>query len=180
MPPVCIFCGRPVATFVSKQFIVRPKWASIGFFLLAITLIPALVVLIVGAIRTRRMTVDCPVCERHRNYWGWRGFWVYAPIMVLALSTVVLAVLAVNERISNRVFAFFFLGLAFLLLLWALAASIIQRTSLKAIEITDDDITLDRVHAKFLDQVRTGRAQSKVRSGLEGWEDYDPYPRGPA
>lgn len=179
MPPTCIICGGPAAAFVPKQFVWRPKWISIGFLLLVITLIPAIVIVILGVIRTRRMTVDCPVCDRHRSYWAWRGFWTYAPLLVLAVTTVVMAVLAINERIPGRVFPFVFLTTAFVFIVWGVTASFIQRTSLKAVEITNDDITLARVHARFLDQIRLARVQIKNRCGVSGWEDYDPYPRHP-
>jgi hypothetical protein len=169
-----------VATFVSKQFVWRPKWVSWSFLLLLCLAIPGVLLLITGALRTKRMIVDCPVCERHRNYWAWRGFWVYAPLLVLTITTLIMSILAVLERMPGPSFPILFLGVAFLLVIWAVASTIIQRTGIKAIEITDEEITLEPVHAAFLDQVRLGRAQAKARRGwaLE-WEDYDPYPRKP-
>lgn len=180
MPPACIICGRPVATFVSKQFVWRPKWISWSFVLLLCLAIPGVLLLILGALRTKRMTVECPVCERHRNYWAWRGFWVYAPLLVLAICTVIMSILALMGQIPATSFPILFLGVAFLLMIWAGAAMIIQRTSIKAINITDEDITLEPVHAAFLDQVRLGRAQVRARGGvMADWADYDPYPRKP-
>lgn len=151
---------------------------SIGFFLGVCTLIPAVVIFVIGALNTKRMTVECPVCDRHRNYWGWRGFWVYAPLFALTVITVSMAVLAVTGRLPAPGFTLMFAGDAMLVIVWAIVASFIQRRSLKAIEITDDDITLEPVHAAFLEQLRLGRAQSRSAFGTEtGWEDYDPYPR---
>lgn len=180
MPPTCIICGQPFAAIVSKQFVWKPKWASLGFSLLICTLIPALVIMIVGAFHTKRMTVECPMCERHRNYWAWRGFWTIAPLLVLTVFTVVLAISALNGIIPGPVFPILFVATAAFLAIWGAAALIVHRSSLKAIAITDDDITLESVHAAFLDQVRLERARMKGRRADADFDDYEPYPRKPA
>jgi hypothetical protein len=203
MPPVCVVCGNPVATHVSKEFVRRPLLVrfcfifavSIGLVLLLtggirgaflirlITFPPAIaaaaIAVIVGWAKTRRITVELPVCDRHRHYWTWRGFWVYSPLLALAVATIALGILMITDVIPGYVFGFLVGGCGLILLLWAVAATILARTGVRPVEFTGDDITLDSVHATFIDMIRLDRYESKGRSEF-GWDDYDPYPRSPA
>jgi hypothetical protein len=206
MPAACMICGGPVATHVTKMFVTRPKWTSIFFFLSAFgcvvffflilaagaggigmalgicACLPLLVGMIafavIGTISTRRMAVECPMCERHRGYWVWRGFWVYGTLMVLTIAAIVQAVLALTDSIRGSATAILFLCSCVLALVWAVGSIAIQHFSLKAVAITADDIILTPVHAAFLEQVRLGRSNTGTQRDL-GWDEYDPYPRVP-
>ena len=179
MPPACIICGRPMAAHVTKMFIWRPKWASLGCIAFFFCLPLALILLTIDWLYHRRMTVDCPMCERHRHYWARRGFWLYGPLSVLAIATTTFAALVLTEVIPGQAFVCTFVSGGALFLLWALSAILIQRNSLRAVEITADDITLEPVHSTFVEMLRLSRFDVKARPDL-GWEDYDPYPRAPA
>src|SRR5947207_3893913 len=157
MPPVCIICGQPVDAHVPKNFTWRPSTLSIGFWVCLCACLPAaLVILAVGAImNTRRATVECPMCERHRRYWAWRGFWTIAPLLALTATVLVLGILVLTRRVPDDIVAYMFIGTAVLLGLWALGALVVQRSSLRLVEITRDDITLVGAHRDFADHLRT-------------------------
>lgn len=183
MPPVCLVCGGPVAALIPKTFVWRPKWASLGFFLALFACFPiAAILFFVGYLNTRRMTIECPMCDRHRNYWAWRGLWVYGPLFALVIATLVQCALALTEalpyEVSSVMFRVMLFGTAFALLAWAVVASLIQNSVIRATEITEDDITLEAVHESFADQVRLARARAKRTNADPVWDEYEPYPRG--
>jgi len=179
MPPVCIVCGQPVDAHVPKTFTWRPSMLSWGFWFCVFFCQPALLlILAVSFMNTRRATVECPMCERHRRYWAWRGFWTVAPLLVITATVLVLGILVLTRRVPDDVVAYMFIGTAVLLLLWAAGAKVVQRSSLRVDEISRDDITLVGAHHAFADHLRTERREQKSAPDY-GWEEYDPYPRRP-
>lgn len=137
---------------------------------------PAILVLMAGFLRTRRAEVECPLCERHRRYWTWRNFFLFAPLLTLVAMVLTLASLLMARLIPGGVFGYMIVGTGILLFIWAISASLMQRMSVRADEITDDDITLTPVHTVFVDLLRGDRQKQKNAADF-GWEDYDPYPR---
>src|SRR5262245_36420107 len=83
LPPVCMVCGRASAAHVPKTFSWRPPWMSIAARMALFICLPiGMVLMLVGYVQTERVTVDGPMCERHRQYWVWRAFWIYVPLLV--------------------------------------------------------------------------------------------------
>jgi hypothetical protein len=182
LPLVCMVCGRPAEVHVVKNFAWRPAWVATAFrvslFVLCIPV--ALVFMAYGYILTRRATIDGPMCERHRNYWLWRGFWFTAPLLVMLIGIVALGILMLRGIVSGERYGLFFLATFGLLLVWAVAAALLRLGSIRVTEITDDEIVLDGVSREFAEAVggprRPVRAAAPTTS--DDWEPYDPYPRG--
>jgi hypothetical protein len=173
LPPLCLVCGRQAVAHVSRTFSWRPPDISLGFWFSVFVCPPVgLVVFVIGLIRTRRMTVESPVCERHRHYWAWRGFWVAVPILVLAAAVIALGVVALTDKMDEEVFGFLFAGAIGLLVVWAVTVAVLQRTGVRVVRITDEDITLEPVSAEFAAAVRAERQGVRREPG----EEYDPYP----
>src|SRR5438132_1122897 len=81
-PDMCVRCGEPTDERTRQTFAWMPGWVHVLLFL---GLLPWLL----AALFTRKtMTVDVPVCHRHRNHWLFRklyvglglAFWVAAVV----------------------------------------------------------------------------------------------------
>lgn len=174
LPLICMVCGRPAVAHPTRQFSWRPS--SITFaFRVGVFLCPplALLVLLIGFIQTKRMTIETPLCARHQHYWALRGFWISAPLLVLMTGTLTFAALSMTNRIDGEVFGLLFAVCGFLLLGWGIVAVIVQRTGIRVLEITDDSITLEPVSAEFAASVRSERQE---KMAADPGDVYDPYP----
>ena len=72
-----------------------------------------------------------------------------------------------------------FLSTVVLLALWAVTATYLNRTGVRADEITDDEIILSPVSSEFFDLVGYERS-AKTGPNVPPWDEYDPYPRADA
>jgi hypothetical protein len=178
LPPVCVVCGRTAALYAPKVFSWRPSYSLLLTLLVLCLCWPAaVVVFIVNRSQTRRMTVYTPLCERHRLYWGWRHFWTIVPLLVLVAGVAALAMLMLAEEIPlDRYFSLFLVAVV-LFAVWAASAAYLNKTGVRADEITDDEITLVPVSSAFFDMVTSERAAKKAPTTVP-WEEYDPYPLG--
>jgi hypothetical protein len=63
-------------------------------------------------------------------------------------------------------------------IIWAIIAAILHSTTIRASEITDTEITLQKVDRSFVDALRHDRGEARqVQRPEPAWPDYDPYPR---
>jgi hypothetical protein len=137
----------------------------------------AVVLLLIGFAKTRRATVETPLCGRHRNYWSMRGLWTYVPLIGLVAGVVAFVALFRLEKLDDDFFAWTLLGLIVAVVGWAIFAVIMSRSTIRAVEITDTDISLEPVAIEYADALRRERNIQKRNPAL-AWDDYDPYPRG--
>jgi len=176
-PPLCLICGRPATCHVSKQFSWRPPWLTYSFWSAVLCFFPAAVVILaLGFAQTRRATVETPLCARHRGYWNWRGVWLYVPLFALLAVVLGFAVLFMLQKLNDDFFGWIFFGSFIAFLGWAIFALILSRTTTRAVEITDADITLEPVSREYVDALRHERHEQR-RAPVLAWDDYDPYPR---
>src|SRR5207244_4719662 len=154
LPPVCVVCGRTAALYTAKTFSWRPTQAVlISLLTLCLCWPVALALFIVSRSQTRRMTVHTPLCERHRNYWGWRHFWMIVPLLVLVAVVAILATLTLSELMPPDMYYALFVSTVVLLALWSATATYLNRSGVRGDEITDDEITLSPVSSEFFDRV---------------------------
>src|SRR5262249_14098460 len=153
---------------------------STGFWISVFLCFPlALVFLVVGITNTLRVTVECPVCSRHRGYWTWRGFWLSAPLLGLTVVVLSVGVLIVIRVVDDEAFGYLFAGSAAVLVAWIALATILRQSGVRVVQITEDDITLEGVDPTFAGLLGGDAPRRDSRRDF-GWEDYDPYPRRPA
>src|SRR5262245_58139719 len=162
LPAVCIVCGAPVDAHVAKLFSWRPSFLSIGF-LLGLFMCPAvsLAIAIVGFLSTRRVLVECPVCERHRSYWAWRGFWMTAPLLVITAADLTLSILILTALLPWEVFTYMLFGTAAAIFIWAIFAWTLKLSGVRADEITPDDIRLTGVDRGFAELIRFDHGRNR-------------------
>jgi hypothetical protein len=149
-----------------------------SIFTLLLLLPVAIVIVIYCLAKTRQRAVETPLCAMHRHYWGWRGFWVYFPLLVLVIAVLGECTLMLNRLIDEEAFRWLFGGSIALFVVWAIVAAVLHSTTIRASEITDTEITLQKVDQNFVDALRHDRGEPRDHLRPEpAWPDYDPYPR---
>ena len=177
LPPVCLVCGRTAALYAPKTFSWRPTTSPLLSLLVLCLCWPvALALFVVSRSQTHQMTVHTPLCERHRNYWGWRHFWMIVPLLVLVAAVAILATLTLSELIPHETYIALFVSTIVLLAVWAATAMYLNKTGVRAEEITDDEIILSPVSSEFFDLVGYER-RARKGPNIPPWDAYDPYPR---
>ncbi|MFL5340644.1 MAG: hypothetical protein ACJ8F7_10880 [Gemmataceae bacterium] len=185
LPLICLVCGRPAVVHVPRTFSWSRPWAS---FILLVVLVfvcfPVGIALVLASVlQTRRMTVDCPLCARHRNYWAWRSSWVVLPLLVLASVVIALAILMMMEHLPLDLFFPVLLTTIVLLGVWTITAVLLSRSVIRPVEITAASITLDPVSPEFAEVVQRERKHGRVAPVKPDVDDddwYDPYPTAEA
>jgi len=100
------------------------------------------------------------------------------PLLLLVLVVLTHMILVLQQMIGEEYFGAIFLGSLVAFVVWVVWAKVLQNSTIRAAEITDSGITLQKVHARFVRAVRHDRGETEVRRVPElAWDDYDPYPR---
>lgn len=166
LPAVCMRCGEPATVRKRKGFAWHPPWVIVLIF------VAVLVYIIVAAILTKRMTVQAPLCDKHRNHWLGRALIIWlslAGLLALGFGGFMLAAALEDERGGqSELFPFVCIGSLVAGLVWLIVLAVLQTTAIRPTEITDRSITLTGVSPLFVEAV------DKERERLEAdLEDYD-------
>jgi hypothetical protein len=184
LPPACMVCGGPAATYKCKRFAWHPPWV---YALILVGLIPFA---IVALCLTKRMTVWAPLCQEHRSHWLWRMWVVLGGFLgVVAVGMLAFILIAATDqrgragRTSDLLAGLACIGTLFLLVVRLAVTISVQLTAIRPTEITDRRITLTGVSEAFLDaldrqdEMREARRREPWRSRDDYSEDmYDPEP----
>ena len=159
LPSLCMKCGAEATGHVRKTFSWQPSWVII---LIVFGLLPYV---IVALLLTKRMTIEAPLCDQHKNHWSWRNLFIYGGfVLFLCLGVAAIVVLAnqENQRGAASALAGLFCGATAVGgLIWLFAAAIIQHTGIRPTEITDQSITLTHVTPVFVDALAEVRMRSE-------------------
>jgi hypothetical protein len=163
LPLVCMFCGADASLMKRRSFAWHPRWA---YILLFAGLLPFV---IAAMMLTKRMRVEIPLCQTHKNHWFIRGVIIWVSFLgMVGLTAAWLALLFVldesvfkgDKRFRDLFGGLVCGGLLFFPLAWLISIPIIQNTGIHATEITDRSITLTRVSPTFVEALREQRSQS--------------------
>src|SRR5262249_49384134 len=125
------------------------------FFLFVVVLV------IAGFAVSKHKTIDAPMCEKHRHYWGWRGFWFTAPVLVLLIAVIGQGILIVRGAVSGGLYGLLLFVTILALVGWAATAAVIHHFSIRVVQIADAGVTLEGVSSEFAAALKTGpRPQS--------------------
>jgi hypothetical protein len=149
LPRICIKCGQDATSVKRRKFSWAPQWVGI---LILFGLLPYV---IVSLALTKKMTVDCPVCEKHKNPWFLVTLLTWLLVLFLIGSIVGLAVMGgavpakdVETLLPGAIGA---AVLGFLVLL--IATLVVQSGTIQPKLITEDSITLVKVSKTFVQEV---------------------------
>lgn len=173
LPAVCMRCGAPSSQRVRRQFSWYPRWIAV------LVLINLLVFAIVALVMTKRVTLEVPMCDRHRNHWLKRllanpGVF-FGGVLVSGV-----AIWWANRRGAGPDAA----GLAVLavlvsLLAWLVTAAICGQTAIRPTKIAEHDFALTGVADGFLAAMSEHRAKNPLPYGtgsypVTGWRPAAP------
>jgi hypothetical protein len=154
LPAVCLRCGAPSTLVKSRTFSWAPPWVIV---LILAGLLPYI---LVSVILTKRMRVQAPLCEQHRNYWVWRAWFAYGGLAAFAVAGglwvfLIGALHQPNKHDSsmNHLFALFSCFGMIVFAIWLVALVIVQNSAIRPSEITDRSITLMKVSDRFAQAV---------------------------
>lgn len=167
LPEICMACGEPSADHIKKTFSWYPPWIGLLFLVGGIPL-----VVILALVLTKRMTVEVPVCERHRGYFWKRTLWICLALLIPFLAwagVFAIAMAIVDRQDEGSVFGFTCLAFVVIILLVIGIIAVVQSKAIRPKEITDRTISLVSVHAGFVDAWETHRDR--------GWDAID-EPKG--
>jgi hypothetical protein len=129
--------------------------------------------IIVAMILTKRMTIEAPLCRRHRFHWPGRLALVLCTFLGLLLAILVIASLP-PRTIGERVQSVLWLGVLVGFIGWLILVVVVQLGTIRPAEITDHSITLRGVGATFEDAARQARSEflrEMDRDVGEHWRD---------
>jgi hypothetical protein len=153
LPRCCMVCGAPAAVTRTKAFSWNPSWVYIFLFCGLLPLI------IIALVMTKKMKVFAPLCEDHQGHWSKRTAWTLGGLGVLALFGIGSIVLS-SQQPNNPIQGVACIATVVLALAWVIMAIALQSTSIHPTEITDRNITLDKVSPIFVDAVREARVDN--------------------
>jgi ACR3 family arsenite efflux pump ArsB len=153
LPPVCIRCGRKAAVWKKKRFTTSSGVA----FLLGGPL--------VAGMTTRTIGAKLPFCRKHKNHWRTLNIvllcgLIYIPLVGLGiyLAKQGYQVNQTVERIGGIV-----LGAAcFSFVLWLIAILTLNSTTVRAVKVTNDDLTLQGVSDEFVKAMAKKRREDRA------------------
>jgi hypothetical protein len=169
LPRMCMCCGARARYHKTKNFQWSPPWAF----------------LVLGAIGAmifmKRITVDVPLCEKHKWHWGIRTALAIGGLVVIVLLVMVAAAVASED---NTLAPFVFLPLLVLFLGWIGLLIGMAVTTIRPTEITDKSVTLVGVCQEFIEAVEEARRGDedddrprRSRRRFDHDEDDRPRPR---
>jgi hypothetical protein len=148
LPPVCICCGNEATEWIAKTYRGRLNAELSGSSAMGIL---SFAVLGIGWISWNRLPdpwhVRLPVCRRHRGYWGWRYFLMFA-LFLLLVGAIWLAIY-LDRGSAGWVCLGGFVGF----LVWAGVAIYLQETMIQPVEVTDATLALKFVSERFVEAV---------------------------
>jgi hypothetical protein len=170
LPDVCMKCGAPATTRISRAFAWYPEWVWITI------LAGLLIFVILALVLTKRMRVEVPLCDEHKKHWFNRNLAIWGTFGILALLMVIgigIAVAAADpsDRDGNPVFGVICIGSLVCLIPWLTVVAIAHYSMIRPSEITDRSIRLTKVSDEFVDAVEDYRYERR-RARDDDNEDY--------
>lgn len=180
LPSVCVVTGEPTTDVKRHTFRWTPPW--VGILILG----GVLPYVIVALILRKDITFDVPIASRKKGHWLWRQlFGIFGVLGCIGLVLVGIALAnGPGQQRQGPDVGLITAGAAGVGLLVVLViALILQNTSVRPKEITDEDITLTGVHENFIvameeDRERGEEEEEERREAKRAREaSRDPVPR---
>jgi hypothetical protein len=149
LPPRCMRCGRDTEEFKLKNFV----WSHPALICLIFLGLPGLILLLIlRAVTAKRMTVDVPICPRHRLHWE-IGTALVAFFLIFDVALVITFAVA-HDEIDRKLGGAAFGGMLLFLLASIPVMIVISARKVRPTKIDSDIIQLAGVDAGFADEIR--------------------------
>jgi hypothetical protein len=147
-------CGEPADIRKTRKFSWHSPLAYLGL------LAGVLPFIIIALVLTKRMVVKVPLCQIHKNHWTWRSLVVLGSLFAIAMLGIGTFIYQTDQPPGNDS-TWLCLGWVLLLIVWLVAAAIIQGTAIRPTEITDRSIRLTKIHPAFIDALERDRDEDR-------------------
>jgi hypothetical protein len=151
VPPLCIRCGKPATVFRSVRLAWSPDWMHL---LLVGTFVPFVIITLLSR---KRMRVNAPFCDAHRNYWRNRRLMSTAAFLIPLLGLAVLFLAFDNSGLPPRLQSPFVLAWG-LSVAWLLLFTGLRVITLRASRIDEESIELSGAAPEFVERLAAERA----------------------
>ncbi len=159
LPELCMKCGAPATVHKQKTFSWFPPWVWVLLFVCGL-----LPFAIVAMILTKRRTIGAPLCEEHKNHWLWRQLVIVGGFFALIAIGFMSAIASDISRGGDDTVGGLLCGMTLVgLVIWLIAAVILQAAAIRASEITDTSLTLTGVSDAFIEAFEQEWRPSAVR-----------------
>jgi hypothetical protein len=175
LPAVCMCCGQPATTTVTRKMQWHPSWV---YFMI---LLHILIYVVVALVMTKRIVVQVPLCDEHKGHWFKRTMLMVGAFFLFGLIGVGSIVLAANldKQLSEQLMPFAGLLCFVGLVVWLIIVIVCKATEIRPKEITDTEVLLKGVSENFVEAVaevdrereerRAARRRERERPGR--WRD---------
>jgi hypothetical protein len=166
LPPICMRCGNSATVYKQKQFSWHPSWVIV------LILVNIVVYIIVALALTKRLRLDAPLCQRHRNHWLGRGLVTWLSLLAL-ICLIIASAIELPEIIGPGNLSLIFFGGLFAFVAWVIMAVILQQTSIRTVMITDEEIALVGVAPEFKEAMldATELSEERLDEARVRWKD---------
>jgi hypothetical protein len=173
LPPVCMRCGAPTDRYLNRTFSWYPSWVWI--FVVLGLLAPLLIAMCIA----KRMKVDSPMCDAHRNHWRWRSRFVWfglLAILIAGLAAFIVYIDLAPQNPPNAVTIWSILRYTWITIAiaWLIGAAVFTLTAVRPFSITDDEITLGNLAPDFVKALEVDRQRYEVERRERKQERQEP------
>ena len=153
LPKVCMICGERSSAKRKRTFKWSPPWTMlVGGLILA-------------TIMSKKMTINAPFCQEHRNHWLLRtlvGVFGFIGVVAVSFALLVLAAIISGGRgPSDKPLLFAVSVGGVLFVAWLVTVIVLQGTAIRVKEITDKSMTLLGVNKSFISALRDHREERR-------------------
>ncbi len=159
LPAVCMRCGEPATTTVTRKMQWHPSWVYI-------MILPGLLIyVIVALIMTKHIAVQAPLCDKHKGHWFKRAMLMLGTFFLFALAGVGALVLAGNldKPLSDQLMPFACVFSCVMAVAWVVLVIVCKATEIGPKEITDTEVLLGGVSDNFVDAVAEADREREER-----------------
>lgn len=175
LPQKCMRCGVETEEFVERKFSWAPSWM---FILICFGVIGIAVLIILRLVLAKHMTVEVPICAKHR------GHWARITVFILLIFVAMVAAIALplgmpdGDREAKDMAMLAMVGI------WIaglIVVAILSFMQIRTTHITEEFVTLAGVDPGFAEDVKNVQERDETerrerrRRRREEQQEKDPY-----
>jgi hypothetical protein len=144
LPPLCLRCGQPAEVYCPQKLSAQPGWT---YCLLLFTFWPFLILM---PLVRRNARILAPLCTTHKNYWRRRRLPAIGSVAAVLLVLFILYLVIDGLDLIESPFILMWMMFWLAGLLWLGRTALLFLNALCALEINEDELTLNGVSPRFV------------------------------